>query len=59
VGLVIGLSQVSGAYSVLTHESVVDLLWKNGIRPLLKKRFPPATDEDPSASGESAGLQDG
>jgi hypothetical protein len=46
VGLVIGLAQASGAYSVLTHEEVVDLLWKDGIRPLLKKRFPSATDED-------------
>lgn len=46
VSLVIGLAQASGAYSVLTHEEVVDLLWKDGIRPLLKKRFPSATDDD-------------
>ena len=34
------------AYSVLTHEQVVDLLWKDRIVPLLKKRFPQATDDD-------------
>ncbi len=34
------------AYSVLTHEQVVDLLWKDRIEPMLKKRFPQATDED-------------
>ena len=34
------------AYSVLTHEEIVDLLWKDQIQPLLKKRFPEATDED-------------
>lgn len=34
------------AYSVLTHEEIVDLLWKDQIQPLLKKRFPEATEED-------------
>jgi hypothetical protein len=33
-------------YSILTHEEVVDLLWKDQIQPLLKKRFPNAGDED-------------
>ena len=31
---------------MLTHEEVVDLLWKDGIQPLLKQRFPAATDDD-------------
>ena len=35
-----------GAYSVLTHEQVVDLLWKDDIQPLLIKRFPGATEDD-------------
>src|SRR6202790_3375172 len=34
----------SSAYSVLTHEEIVDLLWKDEIRPLLFKRFPALTD---------------
>jgi hypothetical protein len=34
------------AYSVLTHEEIVDLLWQDQIQPLLKKRFPSATEED-------------
>ncbi len=34
------------AYSVLTHEEIVDLAWKDNILPMLKKRFPAATDED-------------
>ncbi len=38
--------QFAPAYSVLTHEQVVDLLWKDQIQPLLKKRFPGATEED-------------
>jgi len=39
-------SQNSHAYSVLTHEQVVDLLWKDRIAPMLLERFPRATDED-------------
>src|SRR5258707_346381 len=34
------------AYSVLTHEQVVDLLWKDQIQPLLLKRFPGSSDDD-------------
>ena len=46
LGLMLSLTQVCGAYSVLTHEEVVDLLWKDDIQPLLKKRFPAATEDD-------------
>jgi hypothetical protein len=33
------------AYSVLTHEEIVDLAWTSEIRPLLLERFPGMTDE--------------
>ncbi len=33
------------AYSVLTHEEIVDLLWTNEIRPLLLKRFPELSED--------------
>jgi Zinc dependent phospholipase C len=46
VGLLVALTQVCCAYSVLTHEEVVDLLWKDDIQPLLTKRFPNATADD-------------
>jgi Zinc dependent phospholipase C len=36
----------SAAYSVLTHEEVVDLEWKDQLLPLLKTRFPAATADD-------------
>jgi hypothetical protein len=32
------------AYSVLTHEEVVDLVWTSDIRPLLLQRFPELTE---------------
>lgn len=44
--LLAGLAQVCDAYSVLTHEEVVDLLWVDSIQPLLLKRFPAATADD-------------
>ncbi len=35
----------SFAYSVLTHEEIVDLMWIDQIRPLLLQRFPGLTDD--------------
>jgi hypothetical protein len=36
----------SSAYSVLTHEAIIDTVWDTHIRPLLLRRFPQATPED-------------
>jgi hypothetical protein len=33
------------AYSVLTHEEIVDLVWTDELSPLLLKRFPTLTEE--------------
>ncbi|HEV2688295.1 MAG TPA: zinc dependent phospholipase C family protein [Bryobacteraceae bacterium] len=33
------------AYSVLSHEAIIDRNWDAGIKPLLLKRYPDATDE--------------
>src|ERR1700733_2038514 len=46
VGMLLALTQVCGAYSVLTHEEIVDLLWKDDIAPLLAQRFPGASADD-------------
>jgi hypothetical protein len=35
----------SYAYSVLTHEEIVDLLWTDELSPLLLKRFPTLTED--------------
>jgi hypothetical protein len=43
--LVAGTCTSSRAYSVLTHEEIVDLLWSDEIRPLLLKRYPGLTDD--------------
>src|SRR5258708_9023725 len=36
----------SPAYSVLTHEELIDLAWNDCIRPLLLARFPGATEDE-------------
>src|SRR6266568_1826896 len=45
--LAVTVSSLSArAYSVLTHEQVIDLAWEDQIRPMLLKRFPQATADD-------------
>jgi hypothetical protein len=40
------LSPFLHAYSVLTHEAIIDTAWNPEIRTVLLKRFPMATEED-------------
>src|SRR4030081_2017738 len=43
--IVVMCGGASFAYSVLTHEEVVDLLWTDEIRPLLLKRYPGLSED--------------
>jgi hypothetical protein len=43
--VVVMCSGGSFAYSVLTHEEIVDLLWSDEIRPLLLKRYPGLSED--------------
>jgi hypothetical protein len=43
--IVVMCSDRSLAYSVLTHEEIVDLLWTDEIRPLLLKRYPGLSED--------------
>ena len=45
VFLTLGAPRSISAYSVLSHEAVVDALWQTSIRSLILKRFPIATPE--------------
>ena len=36
----------SPAYSVLTHEQIIDFLWARHLKPLLHQRYPQATEDD-------------
>jgi Zinc dependent phospholipase C len=44
--LILVCTGLGNSYSVLTHEEVVDLLWKDQIQPLLLKKYPGATAEE-------------
>jgi hypothetical protein len=44
--LLLILTVNSEAYSVFTHEELIDLAWNDSIRPLLLVRFPGATEKE-------------
>jgi len=43
---VVAGTSLCSAYSVLTHEEIIDLLWDQQIKPLLLARFPNATPDE-------------
>ena len=45
LAVVVMFAQAGRAYSVLTHEQVIDLLWTDRIQPILKARFPDLTEK--------------
>jgi Zinc dependent phospholipase C len=38
------------AYAVLSHEAIIDAVWETHIKPLLRKKFPQATEEELSGA---------
>jgi hypothetical protein len=36
----------SSSFAVLAHEAIIDALWKPSLEPLLKKKYPGATEEE-------------
>lgn len=44
--LLLLLSPAVSAYSVLSHEELIDIAWDSDIRPALLKRFPSATPDE-------------
>jgi len=44
-GLAVSLPAPAPAYSVLTHEAIIDSAWPKELRPLLLERFPNATSD--------------
>ena len=41
--LILIVSRPAGAYSLLTHEQLIDLTWQSSIAPLLRNRYPNLT----------------
>jgi hypothetical protein len=44
--LFLGFPTPGDAYSVLSHEAIIDAVWATHIRPLLQKQFPNATQDE-------------
>ena len=44
--ILLACPEASRAYSVLTHQALVDSLWDDTIKQVLLKRFPNATEEE-------------
>jgi hypothetical protein len=49
-GALLLLAPAGSAYSVLTHQAIIDSAWDANIKPLLKARFPRASAEDLKAA---------
>jgi hypothetical protein len=39
-------AEEAGAYSVMSHQAIIDAAWENELKPALKQRFPHITEED-------------
>ena len=50
LGLVLASPQKTAAYSVMSHQAIIDAAWEAGIKPALHKKFPAATDEELQAA---------
>jgi hypothetical protein len=46
LALLLAAPEKSEAYSVLSHQAIIDLVWEPSIKPALRKRFPAATDDE-------------
>jgi zinc dependent phospholipase C len=56
LAVLLGWPSQTAAYSVLSHEAIIDAAWDTDIRPLLLKKFPGATpDELKEAHGYAYG----
>jgi len=36
----------SSAYSVMSHQAIIDAAWESDLKPALKERFPNLTDDE-------------
>src|SRR5690242_7848784 len=43
--LILSTINVTSAYSVLTHQAIIDIVWNDSFAPLLLKRYPGLTEE--------------
>jgi len=44
--LILMFPELGKAYSVMSHQAIIDAAWENDLKPALKQRFPNLTDDD-------------
>ncbi len=46
LSLILLVTSGSSAYSVLTHEAIIDSAWEDSLKPILLKRYPESTSDE-------------
>jgi hypothetical protein len=46
LALLLVFPERGNAYSVMSHQAIIDVVWESGIKPALRARFPNATEEE-------------
>ena len=46
LALLLAVPEESDAYSVMSHQAIIDVVWESSIKPALRKRFPAATEDE-------------
>jgi len=46
MGLLLAFPERGRAYSVMSHQAIIDVAWEADIKPAIRKRFPTATEEE-------------
>src|SRR5258707_12325139 len=46
MALLLACPERGQAYSVMSHQAIIDVAWETEIKPAIRKRFPSATEEE-------------
>jgi hypothetical protein len=44
--LALGLPLQTAAYSIMAHQAIIDVVWESDLKPLLRLKYPKATEEE-------------
>src|ERR1041385_6347135 len=46
LALLSAIPERTEAYSVMSHQAIIDVVWESSMKPALRKRFPNASEDD-------------
>ncbi len=44
--MILAVPERAEAYSVMSHQAIIDVVWESSMKPAIRKRFPNATEEE-------------